>query len=181
VAGLGYESDGHHESWGKREVYTPSGVVIPYWTDDGTLWHVNVRRIDGGLPKYLPPAGGSNAMYGGDCVGDKLPVVLVEGELDALTVRQVAGDITTTVATGSTCKGRDDSWFLPMCTAPVVLVAFDADVAGEKASRFWIDNLPGIAFRWKPTEHDINDMLTNGIDVRSWVIQGSGDSSVKLR
>jgi hypothetical protein len=38
------------------------------------------------------------------------PVVLVEGEFDALTVQQVAGDRAVAVATGSTSGSRRPAW-----------------------------------------------------------------------
>ncbi len=117
-AGIGYNPRDRYDAralWGlppadgacARSVWLPRGVVLP-WTIDGALWRVNVRRplapwqSVAGQSKYVGPAGFANALYGADTLTPGRPVVLVEGEIDALTVRQAAGDLAGAVATGAT-------------------------------------------------------------------------------
>ena len=105
-------------------------------------------------------------------------MVLVEGEVDALTIVQACGEQVAVVATGSTCGARRDAWVARLALAPVVLVAFDADKpgadgspgAGDCAAAWWINALPN-ALRWRPLLHDVNS-LPDPEDVRSWVLAG---------
>lgn len=91
-------------------------------------------RRPAGDPKYAQPAGGSGvALYGADGVNEDLPVVLVEGEFDALAVAQEASDLVVAVATGSTHGTRHLRWLRLLQAVPVVLVAFD----GDEARRGW--------------------------------------------
>ena len=98
-------------------------------------------------------------------------LVLVEGEFDALTVQQEAGDLVTAVATGSTMGARRVKWLARLAPVPLVLVAFDADEAGEQAARYWTDGLEQ-ARRWRPYWEDVNTLATDGVDVPAWVQAG---------
>jgi DNA primase len=161
-------------SWGLdgKAVWLPAGLVIP-WVIDGEVWTVRIRR-ERGEPKYIMPRGGrGSGMYRIDTVGDR-PVVLCEAEIDALTVVQEAGDLVDVVATGASTGGREKPWLLSLACVPQVLVAFDADSAGEKASEWWLEML-GNARRLRPTEHDINAMHMSGRSVRDWVVGELGD------
>jgi hypothetical protein len=97
--------------------------------------------------------------------------MMCEGELDALSVAQEAGDIVTAIATGSVSGGRSKFWQSRLAESSVVLVAFDADDAGETNAQFWTETLPN-AIRWQPLAHDPNQMLQDGLDIRAWVQQG---------
>jgi len=147
----------------------PRGVVIPWWIGGG-LWRVNIRRPVG-EPKYVGPAGSSNGLYNADGLMGKLPAMLVEGEIDGLTVKQCAGDLVTGVASGSTCGSRNLHWIAKLALAPLVLVAFDCDDAGEHASGYWLEKL-SLARRWRPYWADVNAVAQAGVDVRAWVIEG---------
>jgi hypothetical protein len=101
--------------------------------------HHNRPRM--GRPKYVGPAGFSPLhLYGADYLTLDKPVVLVEGEIDALTVQQVAGDLVTAVATGATGGARRAGWVAQLALAPFVLVAFDVDpnAAGDQAAAWWL-------------------------------------------
>jgi len=176
AAGLGYHDVDRRErpeSWGLTEdhaaVWLPRGIVIPWW-GDGHMWRVNIRRPVG-EPKYVAPAGSGPGLYGVDVLGEK-PVVLVEGEFDALIIHQVAADLVTVVATGSTAGGRRTRWLARLAVCPVVLVAFDADRAGEEAAQYWLDVLSN-ARRWRPYYgKDVSEQAHSGGDVRGWVLAG---------
>jgi 5S rRNA maturation endonuclease (ribonuclease M5) len=100
---------------------------------------------------------------------------MCEGELDALTIQQHAGDIITPVATGSTSGSRSDKWIARLTACSTVLVAFDADKAGDEAAKWWIKTLPN-ARRWRPFWKDANAMAVSGADIRVWVGVGLPES-----
>lgn len=180
--GLGYnpvDRSDERTIWGLRpetrrdgtvkRVWLPKGIVIP-WAIHGQLWRVNIRRLEDD-PKYIGPAGWRDALYHADLLEVNRPAVLVEGELDALTVQQAAGDLAVAVATGSTAGARKVKWLARLALASVVLVAFDADAAGEKAVHYWLDMLPK-ARRWRPFWQDANAMAQDGVDIRTWIKVG---------
>jgi hypothetical protein len=50
-----------------------------------------------------------------------------------------------------------------------VLVALDADEAGEEAAAYWLKVLPN-AERWRPWWDDPNQLMMDGVDLRTWLI-----------
>lgn len=173
AAGLGYNPQGQHqarESWGMdgdNPIWLDRGIVIP-WEIGGEIWRVNIRR-PAGEPKYRGPAGFANGLYNADALGRDKPALLVEGEIDALTVNQVAGDLVTAVALGSTDGARRLPWVAALAACHAVLVALDADGAGDKAASWWLDTLPN-ARRWRPWWADANQMHMDGVDLRDWLL-----------
>ncbi len=61
-----------------------------------------------------------------------------------------------------------------MCS--IVLVAFDADTAGDEASAWWRNTLGPRAKRWRPYWGDANAMLQAVVDLRTWVREGLGNN-----
>jgi DNA primase len=182
-----------HAQWGlpppesgRHRIWLPRGITFP-WYVDGGVWRLNVRRpltpsqIAAGEAKYIGPAGFANALYNAAALapkgGPRKPVVLVEGEIDALTIAQAWGAgphaEVVAVATGSTAGGRRTPWVARLALAPVVLVAFDWDDnanganAGEQAAAWWLHALPN-ARRLRPLLHDVNS-LPDPEDVRAWI------------
>lgn len=158
--------------WGMAEsgtVVLPQGIVLP-WSVDDALWNVEIRRLDGS-PKYHSIRGGRKAaMLGVDNLRG-LPAVLVEGFFDWLALHQVAGDIVTPVALGSTGTARHVQWIIRLAALPLVLVALDADGAGAAAADWWLGALPN-AKLWRPDYDDPAAMLQAGADLRAWVQAG---------
>lgn len=155
-----------------KDMWLPKGVVIP-WFVDGQLWRVNLRRPVGDPKYYQLPGGAAIGLYNVDALCASKPVVLVEGELDSLTIHQEASDMVTAVATGTTQGARRAKWVARLAIAPLVLVAFDNDAngAGDQASIYWTDILPN-ARRWRPFWGDANGMKQDGVDVRAWLAAG---------
>jgi len=152
-----------------KGLWLPRGVVIP-WIVDGELWGLRIRRPEGD-PKYYWMPGGTPALYNSQSLTPGRPVALLEGEIDALSIQQQAGDIASAVATGSTQGGRRLKWIARLSLASQVLIAYDTDDAGDKASVYWRDALEN-ARRWRPYWGDANEMAVNGVNLRNWVASG---------
>lgn len=165
---------------GGDKIWLPRGITIP-WETAGLLWKVNIRRLNGDVVpghdwkgrKYQLITGSANALYGADLLRADLPAAVVEGELDALAIRQTAGDLSgealvAAVATGSTHGARRVRWIGRLAACLLVLVSFDSDEAGEKAARYWTEALPQ-ARRWRPYWSDPAGMLGDGADLRAWI------------
>jgi hypothetical protein len=181
TAGIGYNPEDLRDDpaqWGlqrEKKIWLPRGVVIP-WFVGADLWRVNIRRPVGD-PKYIGPAGFGNALYNAGALRADKPAILVEGELDALTIEQTAGDVVTPCATGSTGGARRVRWLAKLALCPLVLVAFDTDKAGTETRRWWLDALRDNGKHWQPFWGDANDMHRDGADVRGWVIAGLGQAA----
>jgi hypothetical protein len=167
-------------------VWLPRGIVIP-WTDTDGVNGINIRRSPKDVEpdaeeqwkrrKYQRASGPSAPLYGSRHVRDGKPVVIVEGEFDALAIRQEAGDLVVPVATGSTGGARRQEWLDLLSPVPTVLIAFDAEEPGERASQAWLNALPS-GIRWHPHADDTAEMLTQGRDLRMWVRCGLRSASV---
>jgi len=158
--------------WGitdRKEVWTPRGIVLPrfLW---GHLWCIRIRRPDGDVggrdSRYISPPGVINSLFltRPMCSGEM--VVLCEGELDALAVTQETG--ITAAATGSTAWGRGERWETLLSFASRVVVAFDADEAGQTAAAYWMDALPN-AVALAPIKDDPAGMLERGDSLTEWL------------
>jgi DNA primase len=179
---LGYNADHYRALWGKVKVYLPPGIVIPWFEyeerSDGQPWQpgrlcrITVRSIDPHCPRdkrFITAGGGtSKGLYGiADFRPDK-SVVMVEGELCALSLWQAVPGLVIPLATGSTTGARLFKWIARLALANEVILAFDADDDGEKASAWWNQILTN-AVRLRPTRHDVNDMLMAGDDIAAWL------------
>lgn len=107
-------------------------------------------------------------LYLADCLKAKRVTVLTEAPLDALSIAQECGDLVNAVATSGVSCGQNLVNLARLALMPLVLVAFDADQAGDKEAKWWLDRLPN-ARRLRPFLHDVNDMLVDNWDVRVWV------------
>jgi hypothetical protein len=164
---------------GDGTIWLPRGIVIP-WADSEGVSSINIRRPDGDVEpsadeqwkrrKYQRAPGPSAPLYGVQWVKDT-PVVLVEGEFDAIAVRQEAADVCRPVATGSTGGARRKEWRRLLANAPTVLLSFDAEEPGKEAARTWKRALPN-AIRWRPHAADTSEMLEEGMNLRMWTLCG---------
>ena len=152
-------------------LWLPRGITIP-WVIDGELWGISIRQAKGD-PKYYWIPGGTPALYNFNKLMPGRPAVLVEGEIDALTIQQMAGDIVSAVATGSTQRAHQVKWIARLSLASKVLVAYDNDAneAGDKGAEYWLDALKN-AIRWRPYWGDVNDMAQANVNVRRWAEMG---------
>jgi hypothetical protein len=169
--------------WERSGLTIPNGLLIP-WFEGPILWRITIRRVEG-LDKtphhkqgrYGQISGSGEGLYNVDSLTPDKPAMLVEGEIDALSVMQEASDLLSCVATGSSYRGRLEYWRdLLETNARYTLQSFDSDEAGEQGAQYWQSRLPRV-LRW-PTEHwkDPNALLRsepNGIcTLREWVRYG---------
>jgi len=166
--------------WGvtdRESIWLPGpGVVIP-WPIDGGLHRVNIRLltprpVNGHETKYIGPGGwqGANPLFNADAITTGQPVLLVEGELCALTANQEASDLITAAATGSKDAAQAGRWIARLTAAPLALLAFDAEPGkGDAAAARWRELLPHNSRRWRPLLKDVNDMHRAGLSVRQWI------------
>jgi DNA primase len=182
-ARLGYQATARWEApgpWGlptdHKKIHLLQGIVFP-WLVGSEVWRVTFRHAGDDIPKeerYRPIAGGGKPLYELNGLRPNAAAMLVEGELDALSVAQEAGDLLAVVATGSTAGGRLERWMGRLALCSIVLVSFDADAAGDEAAAWWLKALGLRAKRWRPYWGDPNAMLQGGVDLRTWVREGLG-------
>jgi hypothetical protein len=120
--------------------------------------------------KYHHLPGGSNALYSADRLQSGRPVILCEGMLDALAVQQEAGDLAAAVASG-TSGAQTALWIIRLSLARPLLISFDNDEAGVRATAYWQDAIR-TAWVWRAYHDDPATMLQDGWDVRAWVERG---------
>lgn len=175
MARIGYNSAELRQSatrWG-REKHGKlwQGIVIPWFLGDD-IWRITVRDENAIHPndRYKQIAGGSNGLYLSFLLGYERPVVLVEGELDALSIAQEAGHYVSPCATGSTEGSHTTRWIAALAQKDMVLIAFDAEESGDKAASWWLKQLEN-AHRLRPWWKDANQMLQDGVDLlNDWIL-----------
>jgi len=170
---LGYNPTDEHTDWGTRKVWLPQGIVIPWWIEN-RIWRVNFRmQGNRNGQRYIQAAGSANGLYNVDRIKYHCTVVLVEGEIDALTIM---AHLThrfpevIAVATVSTQEARVLRWLVALDLADTILLAFDNDgEPGDKASDYWKILLGSKALRLRPTRKDVNQMTQEGDDLVCWI------------
>jgi len=175
-AGLGYcpGLSMAGEQWGIQtsRLVIPKGIVIP-WYHAGELWKITLRDINESCPKekrYRQILGSSECLYNANKISSDSTIVLYEGAFDALSGQQLAPELVH-VATDDVQKCRSARWIARLCLASRVLVAYDADEAGDRESTFWTRTLSH-ATRWRPWAKDVNAMLVDGPDILEWLVLG---------
>lgn len=169
---LGYVP-GPHTAW--RQLHglnVPCGILIP-WQAGGVLWGLKVRRA-AGEPRYQQVAGGSlkGGLYLADGIRPGLPLLVTEGEFDAMVVWQVARDLVCPISIGSAGNARiDRRWWMQIAAAPLVLVRMDADNAGDQAAAHIHEIVGAARSVHVPQGKDINDfyLVAGRQAVRDWI------------
>jgi hypothetical protein len=149
--------------------YTARGVVIA-WFDGDQLALVKVRQPEGVNPKYAevfrnpdcPPT-----IYPGRfAIRPGGPLVITEGELDALCLGGALGELAAAVTLGSASARPGPASLGPMLAAAPWFIATDRDEAGDRAAADW----PARARRVRPPGpyKDWTDARQGGVDLRRW-------------
>ena len=135
AARLGYVA-GAPSAWETVEgLNVPCGITIP-WIAEGAIWGIKVRRA-AGEQRYQQVSGGNirGSLYLADQIEPGLPLIITEGEFDALTAWQAGWGIASAGAIGSASHARiDRRWYGRLLVAPRILACMDADEAGAGAA-----------------------------------------------
>jgi hypothetical protein len=130
---------------------------------------VKIRQPDGSRLKYVEAFRDPARLVcypGPDAIRPGRPLVVVEGEFDALCLGEALGDLSVVVTLGS-ASGRPEpailAWMLP---ASRIYIATDADPAGDKAASGW----PARTRRVRPPEpfKDWTEAKAGGMDLARW-------------
>lgn len=160
--------------WGldDKPLYLPDGLTIPTWRN-GRLVRVKVRRVD---PSAIERWGKYGLIRGSATAPAALrlkgipPVIVVEGELDALLLAQEVGDRIGVIALGSSVNRPD----LPLCralkAARRLFIIPDNDDAGKEMWLWWSKHFPGAERVMPPVGKDVGDLHTSGRSVRDWLM-----------
>ena len=135
AARLGY-IPGKPTEWNEVEgVKVPCGIAIP-WYGDGALWSIKVRRA-AGEQRYQQVSGGNirGCLYLVEHIQPGLPLLVTEGEFDALTAWQISWGNVSVASIGSASNRHINlRWYGKLLAAPRLLICMDADAAGEEAA-----------------------------------------------
>lgn len=116
--------------------YRASGIVIP-WFDGDRLALLKVRRLDHRKPKYIEAFRDRPAMFAPFGVRPGFPLILVEGEFDALLLDQELGRVADVATVGSASTKPSPKALRFAREAPALFLAHDADESGDRAARRW--------------------------------------------
>jgi len=159
--------------WGREKpVKLCQGIVLPWFANEDELWRLTIRdeTVAEGETRYKQVAGGSNGLYMAFSLHFDRPAIIVEGEFDALSIAQECGKTVSVVATGTTEGSHTAKWLAALAHKDLVLVAFDADSAGDSAATWWLERLES-AHRIRPWWDDANQMLQDGVDLlNDWIL-----------
>jgi hypothetical protein len=166
AAHLGYTPEVWLPTKDGDRCYRARGVVIP-WFDGNRLALVKIRQPKGTEPKYAEAFRDRPTLYPGpEAIRQGCPLVIPEGEFDCLLLARELRDLAAAVTLGSASVRPDPGIRARMLTAPVWLVAQDADSAGDRASSEW----PARARRVRPPDpfNDWTETAQGGINLRLW-------------
>ena len=152
----------------KREggTYDARGIVIP-WFDGDRLALVKIRQPDGDRPKYAEAFRDRPTLYPGPrVIRPGHPLVIVEGEFDALLLGQDLGELAAVVTLGSASNRPGPARLGMMLAAPRWYISTDADDAGDRAAAGW----PARARRARPPGpfKDWTEARQGGVNLRRW-------------
>jgi len=163
---------------------------------DGVLWYVKVRRpqadIDADLArnkdgnKYLciPGSVKRGAIYGLDDARGAVDVILAEGEINALILRQELAGVAAVVSVGDAGNRPGVQALDILARIPRPWAAYDPDTAGKHGAEvlgaMWsrVRNLLAPKTT-SGNKYDINDALLDGVDLPAWAIPQIGPQGEK--
>lgn len=158
---------------GSKLICLPKGIVIPCFRE-GSIVRVKVRRSNWKereqFPKYQIVSGGTTcpSIYGSI---DK-PFILIEAELDAVLIQQIAGDLCTCIALGGVSNKPDSLIHEMLGKANKILFSLDFDDAGKKHFKFWKNTYSQLKAWPTPKGKSPGDAFLLGVDLRKWIIAG---------
>ncbi len=156
-----------------RKVWIPKGIIIPTIDTNGRVLRIKIRRDDwheGDGNKYVNVSGNTKIFSGyGD--RNKEVMILVESELDAITVAYYAGEFAFAAAAGSNISNPDPLTQLFADQARYILICHDNDGAGRKMRDKWVAMYPKAFVCPTPKKlgKDVGEACANGLDIKEWL------------
>jgi hypothetical protein len=143
-------------------------VVVP-WFDGNRLALVKIRQPDGRRPKYAEAFRDPARVVcypSPETIRPGRPLVMPEGEFDALALGEALGELAAVVTLGSASVHLSADILARMLKAAPWFVATDADPAGDKAAAGW----PARGRRVRPpgSFKDWTEAKAAGIDLARW-------------
>jgi DNA primase len=144
-------------------------VAIPWFDPSGRLERINTRRL--GLfngSKYIQAFSDSPIVYPSmSAIRCGAPLVIAEGEFDAILLAQELAGLASVITTGSKSNLPKVSLRVAMLGCSRLYAAHDDDGSGDDAAARW----PGRAVRVRPPAgKDWTEALQAGVDLRRWWI-----------
>jgi hypothetical protein len=146
-----------------------SGVTIPWFDEANRLSLVKIRQPDGSRLRYTEAFRDRPGIYPGrGSIGYGRPLILVEGEFEALLLGQELADLASVITTGNwSSRPTPESEERANSCWPVY-AAHDADDSGDKAAAA----LPGRSIRVRPPAgKDWTEALHRGVGLRRWWLE----------
>jgi hypothetical protein len=147
----------------------PAGIVISWRDQQGKAVMLKIRRPEGSEPKYLSvgslPRG---ALYVASPFRRGGPLIITEGELDALLLGQELAQQATVVTLGSADTNPDEDVLLRFLGCGDVFVAHDADEAGDRAAAKWTTAFPRCQRAIPPVGKDWTEAHQQGVDLQAF-------------
>jgi hypothetical protein len=162
-------------------LWLPRGIVIPAFHGN-ELAKLKVRRSSwrqgDKLPKYIEVSGSikSPSLYGQEKV-----ILILEAELDAILVQQVASDLCCCMAMGGATKRPDIYSHQLLKSSPLILFALDFDEAGKKAYQFWRSTYVQLRAWPIPKGKSPGDAIKLGVDIRQWIVHGRQQFNMEIK
>ena len=141
---------------------------------------VKIRQPEGRKPKYAEAFRDRPAIYPApSIVRPGKPLVIVEGEFDALLLGEALGGLAGAVTLGSASSKPDTAILMRLLAAAPWYVATDADDAGDRCASNW----PERAIRVRPPApcKDWTEAHVAGIDLRRWWTDRIGGIEIPVR
>lgn len=146
-------------------------IVIPYFDQHGTCvgMKYDFFKRPAGTEKYRKEKGTKTQAFNLNYVDLNRPLVITEGEYDAISAFQFGYDNVVSVPNGS---AGINGWVEEIREAVKFIIAFDNDGAGEEGSRK-LGQMLGLSkcFRVYPRCKDLNNALQMGLDkeaIKKW-------------
>jgi DNA primase len=177
--------------FGIRSIYLSRGIIIP-GKEAKTIWYIQIRRpyqpktsgkvdtlhqyVGDPWPRFQPDKkywairGGSTGLFGVDgWQSGGRPLLLCEGEFDAMLAWQEAGDLVDVATLGGAHKGVKGQWLFKLLPYQKIVAAYDADDAGRSGAK----KLTVLSNRVLPVQvplgKDLTDFHQAGGDLHAWV------------
>lgn len=177
----------------KPFLWVPSGLLIPIYDADGILMRLRVRRTPQCRERFLPDlkyvwieGSGTGPLVLHPAGELSRGVVLVESELDAMACASAHHEVIA-VALGTVSAGITPDLDAVLRSAPVVLVALDADQPssagrpgpGQAATEKWLASYRQAKRYQVPMGKDPGEMAQQGGDLTGWLEDGLAPRRVR--